>query len=384
MNSKTFVVCVFVVLSFVSFSSAGILYVTVQDMGVGSGSQINGAGDISGVSVDPSSAPYFNMLTPFRTTSSGVRLDLSPDLFGNNYSAPDDSLSAYPSALDDHGTMWGHAYQSRLPYDIGTWKYSDADGFSIFSTDYSVTGTNSNGDRLSGWSKNLITGRDQPLLIQPGIGVTIFPQLKGDTHAQAISRNGQFLAGDDLRGSAAQGFMIDLNTNAMTVFTFNGFTTFVRGVNDFGNIVGDTFPAGGMAYFRDAVTGVITVLPHFTYGPRHEIVGSGATGISNDGIIVGWDVHPDDTRSDYLTSEAVMWRNGREYVLKDIDNIFKFDGAVAINNNNQILANGRDASGQNHVLVLTLTTSTPEPSSILLLGIGAIGAFFLHRRSRKS
>jgi hypothetical protein len=58
--------------------------------------------------------------------------------------------------------------------------------------------------------------------------------------------------------------------------------------------------------------------------------------------------------------------------------------ARAINNLGQIAETGHDSSGYSHALLLTPTSAVPEPSSIVMLGLGSLALLGLRRKSRQA
>jgi probable HAF family extracellular repeat protein len=96
---------------------------------------------------------------------------------------------------------------------------------------------------------------------------------------------------------------------------------------------------------------------------------SWAYGINDLGQVVG-----DSTTSNYDVY-AFLYQNGTMYDPNSLivpGNGVVLENAVGINDEGQIIANGFDNNGPTRAFLLTQTAAVPEPSGSLLVGIGSL------------
>jgi probable HAF family extracellular repeat protein len=151
-----------------------------------------------------------------------------------------------------------------------------------------------------------------------------------------------------------------------------------NGINDSGQVVGESWTSTlqSHAFFYD--NGTMTDLGILPGGVRSE-----AYGINDAGQIVGNSFNI--AWSDFAT-RAFLFENGTMYNLNDLidpNSGWLITDARAINNHGQIAASGYNPAVGSCALLLTPFSAVPEPSSIIMFGVGAIGAIGMKlRRSR--
>jgi probable HAF family extracellular repeat protein len=140
-------------------------------------------------------------------------------------------------------------------------------------------------------------------------------------------------------------------------------------INAMGQVVGAGITASGQLHAFLYSNGVMQDLGNFPGGD-----GSFANGINDAGEVVGFGESL-STR----TEHAFLYSDG---VMQDLNDLtsgsgWTLYGANAINNSGQIVGYGLNPSGQEDAFLLT---PVPEPSSLVLLALGALGLTARRRR----
>ena len=106
-----------------------------------------------------------------------------------------------------------------------------------------------------------------------------------------------------------------------------------------------------------------------------------ALGINSSGQVVGFSTTSGGVSHAFLYDGTTML---------DLNSLLAADSqgwtiteARAINDSSQIAATGRDSSGDYHALLLNPVSSVPEPSSIVMLGLGSLALIGL-RKARQA
>lgn len=156
--------------------------------------------------------------------------------------------------------------------------------------------------------------------------------------------------------------------------TLGGTTSIAQGVSSSGTIVGWSFTASGAQHAFSYSGGIMTDL-----GTLGGTSGSVASGINSAGTIVG---------SSYITGnsavDAFIDSGG---VMTDLNTLLDSSGAgwtligaQAINDNGQIVGYGTNPLGQSDAFLLTLDVPEPSACTMLVGGLGLLGAVIRRRR----
>ena len=152
--------------------------------------------------------------------------------------------------------------------------------------------------------------------------------------------------------------------------------SFASAINNSGQIVGYSENSSGIdrAFLYSNSNG--SMQPLGTLGGATSV----ATDINNLGVVVGWSSTNGSSTHPFVYADGVM---------EDLDSLIApssgwiLGNATGINDNGQICGTGTNPSGQTHAFLLT---PTPEPSTLALLGVGAMGliAYVWRRRRAKA
>lgn len=166
------------------------------------------------------------------------------------------------------------------------------------------------------------------------------------------------------------GSMEDLGTLS------GGTTSWGNAINNSGQVVGYSDGIGGIHAFLYSGSSMQDL------GTLSGGTDSIAEGINNKGQVVGFSFLGDPNLG---VRHAFLYSGG---VMQDLNNLvlpnsgWTLVEANAINDSGQIVANGENPNGQFHAYLLT---PTPEPSTIVLLGVGGIGLLgYAWRRRRRT
>jgi probable HAF family extracellular repeat protein len=212
----------------------------------------------------------------------------------------------------------------------------------------------------------------------------------GGSYPAVINSSGQ-IAGSFAGSSGQMAFLY--GGGQTTYLGTPGYKSWAYGVNASGQVVGVDFKTGTATLFSGGKSIDLGALTKYIGGTGlYEFSGltSMATAINNAGQIVGVSLTNGDWRS---TPHAFLFTNGKMTDLNDLIHHtpdFVLTDAWAINNRGQILASGTYTGnltdGRSYLLTPGDPLATPEPGSLTLLALGALGlaghAWRKRRRSR--
>jgi probable HAF family extracellular repeat protein len=195
--------------------------------------------------------------------------------------------------------------------------------------------------------------------------------LPGGTFSQALGINA---SGQVMGSSANHAFIWQAGSGMQNLGTLGGNTSSAWGINNSGQVVGNSETSGGPAHaFLYSGNGPMQDLGTLLGGTS-----SHATGINDSGKIVGYASTSDNPHAFLYSGGSMTDLNS----LVDLDSGWTLEQANAINNIGQIVGMGRNAAGQGFAFLLT---PIPEPSTLALLGAGAVGLLlFVWRRRRRA
>jgi probable HAF family extracellular repeat protein len=163
--------------------------------------------------------------------------------------------------------------------------------------------------------------------------------------------------------------------NVTDLGTLGGTVSCASGINNSGQVVGYAYTSEGdyHAFLYDR--GEMIDLGTFG-GPN-----STASAINDSGQVVGYantvgsSPLPPPLNQPY--SHAFLYSGGKMLDLRTLltTSGWRLLDATGINDKGQIVGQGMNPGGQNHAFLLT---PTPEPSTVVLLGVGAIGLLGWH------
>jgi len=163
--------------------------------------------------------------------------------------------------------------------------------------------------------------------------------------------------------AATHAFLYNRSGSMQDLGTLGGLSSSANGINNSAQVVGYSLTASGYQHaFLCNGSGPMQDLGELVEG-QYSI--SDATSINNSGLIVGWALTASGD------DHAFLYSGGS---LTDLNSLidpvsgWTLQQANAINNNGQIVGYGRNAAWQSHAFLLT---PTPEPSALVLLGMGA-------------
>jgi probable HAF family extracellular repeat protein len=294
----------------------------------------------------------------FRTAPNQPTINPTTDNLG---------CDVYPAGINDNGVVVGTVGTGLGHYAFYT-SSNQSSNVTIFNLgtlggpSSSATGISNNG-KIVGWASPSSDGGAHAFLFD-GIEMADLGTLGGPySFANGVNSSGQ-VAGYSVIGSGSNDAFLFSGIGPMKgLGTLGGSNSYANGINESGQVVGgaDISPNGSHAFLYSG--GVMLDL-----GPGE------AYGINNRGQVVGYTTGNDG---------FVYNGNGPVQDLNDLINPnsgWAIGTACAINDLGQIVCQGYSPSEGYHPLLLT---PIPEPSTLVLVGIGAISLFgYVWRRRR--
>jgi probable HAF family extracellular repeat protein len=283
-----------------------------------------------------------------------------------------------PSSINNSGAIIGQTTTGVSGiYSNGTmtWlgRLSGEPIISGFAT--SVSRINDSGQAVGG---SYVSGQTTHAFVYSGGKMVDLGALAGpsvSSVANGINNAGQIVG--TLYGSAPNqptshaflysgGKMIDLSpVLGSLTSSFTKATT----INNAGQIIGQFNTANGQYHAFLYSGGKATDLGTLGGSPNRAFY-SVASAINNAGTVVG------ESGPNFGLTRAFVFTNGK---LTDLNSMvpansgWVLDSAFAINNKGQILASGRNANFTENSFLLTPVSEAPEPGSLSLFGLGALG-----------
>lgn len=197
----------------------------------------------------------------------------------------------------------------------------------------------------------------------------IFGVTNGQSYATGINESGQVVGTANY--AAGIGFLY--SGGVMTCLRGpGGASCGVQGINAGGDIVGATVFNNGGGGNHAALYSHGTWTDLGTLGDTSLV--SCAFGINSSGQVVGC------SQIDSGDDHAFLYSNGTMIDLNSLVSGWTLEQATAINDSGQIVGYGLSPSGYTDAFLLT---PVPEPSTLVLLSVSAIGLLVFARRRRK-
>jgi probable HAF family extracellular repeat protein len=266
------------------------------------------------------------------------------------------------NGINDHGDIVGYYQCAHGPcaYLLTGRNFST---LQTPGTASAATGINNSGDIVGFYNQyvDAVTPQDYGFLISGGLTTSILFPGSSSTWAYDINDLGQIVGGYRLNGQV-HGFLLVNGIFSTIDFPGSSFTM-PGAINNSGLISGHiNGPTVAAGFLFDGTT-----YSSFT-GPGGQNVGD-VGGINDAGTIVG----------SYDQPQAPQWQNG--FVLTGLGGLssLSYPGAVqtqlyGINNLGEVVGQYRDSNGDYFgFLAAPQSQSLPETSSVLLLGVGALG-----------
>lgn len=345
------------ILSAAVASTSGAIQYAVTDLGTlgGDASEaigLNESGQVVGWSYTAGNSSRHAFLS-----SDGNMIDLN-GLPG--YSAESRAIGINTSGQvvgkADSGGNYTHAflYGSGALTDLGTLggSYSGASGINV-------------GGQVVGWSYT-DSGEEHAFLYSSGT-ITDLGTLPGGSarsEATGINSIGQ-VTGWSASTNGAHAFLFtdETMTDLGTLANYDG-SSYGNGINDSGQVVGYSQSAEGHYWSHAFLYSNGTMIDLGTLGGPE----SRSVGLNNHGQVVGYSFP-----TDVVDSRAFLYSDG---TMTDLNSLidpttgWKLTQANAINDSGMIVGQGwLNTIGHYHAFLLT---PIPEPSSLILIGVGAI------------
>lgn len=309
--------------------------------------------------------------------------------FNTLVAPPRPGLTLTPTAINDNGQIVGTVNGVTGQDGSSVFLYSGGNRATLITSPTAwleSAAAISNNGQVTGRLLNKLNGQGEAFRYNSSGGVKTLGTLPGGvtSYAYGINNEGQVVGFADTTTTSGgyhnSAFLYNGNGPMQDIGPLVGSETSSNAtdINELGQVVGRGLLANGVgnAYIYSSVTGELQHLGALGGTGLY----SGALGINNRGEVVGSSEVSVNQQHAFVFSGSGPMQDLNDLIDPSLGLTLR--DATAINDSGQIIAFSVDSSGGVPVRLILLTP-VPEPSTVALLGMGAIGLLAYTRRRRR-